>query len=453
MKNLNRPLVSVFLLCLAVRGAYLLTLEHYPPRYPTDGYVEIAENILAGRGFSPTPLRHFYLRTPGYPLSIAALWSVVPASARFVALALAQVGLSAATCLVIYAVAASAFGARAALAAATLFALSPSYTLYCPLVFPETLFVFLMALAAAAAMALYRSPGPRAAVALGTIWGFAGLTRGEATFFVPLLVAPLVLSRSVGPGRKAKVLAALAGTKAAVMLPWVLRNLAVYGAFVMHVPVTGTGLFSGTYPHPPIYGRHWSGSAALTETPEYREVVGPFWDREALEHPPGGRVEEVVVRRERDFVEVDKRLAKAAVANIYRYKKIQVRNVLYHLRGLWARPAGWGLDDPGRLAGSAWYALYLGFLGSAVVGVVAAARAGKLGGPVAGWLLFLACHTALLLPYHTESRYQAAGAVFVFLFSGVGVVAMGGSAARLLGRATRPAGAAVASGPVSGAEV
>jgi hypothetical protein len=64
----------VLLVCLAVRAGYLLTRAQLPPRAPFDGYMQIADNLLAGRGLTPAPLRHFHLRTPVYPLFVASVW-------------------------------------------------------------------------------------------------------------------------------------------------------------------------------------------------------------------------------------------------------------------------------------------------------------------------------------------------------------------------------------------
>src|SRR5271157_4312160 len=109
--NKTRTSFAVILfMCLAIRVGYVLTLEKHPPRILHDGYVQIAENILAGKGFAPTPLRQFFFRTPGYPLFIAAVWSIVPASDRFIALELAQVLLSVATCGILYVIANAVFG-------------------------------------------------------------------------------------------------------------------------------------------------------------------------------------------------------------------------------------------------------------------------------------------------------------------------------------------------------
>ena len=125
-----KSILCVASVCLIVRIAYLGTVDRLPPLGPYDGYVEIAQNILGGKGLSPTPLHQFFLRTPTYPLFIAGVWSVTPTSLRYLSLALVQVCLSVGTCVLIYALAYKLFCRRSAVAAAMLFALSPSYTIY-----------------------------------------------------------------------------------------------------------------------------------------------------------------------------------------------------------------------------------------------------------------------------------------------------------------------------------
>jgi 4-amino-4-deoxy-L-arabinose transferase-like glycosyltransferase len=426
-KKTPAPIALILLICMIVRLGYVLSLEKHPPNPLTDGYAQIAENILAGKGFSPTPMRHWFFRTPGYPLFIAAVWSIVPTPARFFALEVAQVALSVATCGLLYVIANSVFGRRAALAGAFLFAISPSYTLYCTDVITETLLLFCVALAALLASMIYRSARATTAACFGLIWGIAGLTRGETTVLLPLLLLPVLVAKDLGTPPKIKACAVAALGKAAIMAPWVARNYLIYGAIVLHVPLGGNGLFAGTYPHPPLYGRGRYGAVPnyihFTQTKEYCEITRSFWDPEFVEQSAKLSDPDVVLRDERDVLEVDRRLAAAAWANIRNYKAVQVYNVIYHIHGLWGRPAGWDheMTRPLKLA---WFGFYLGFLAILVLGIFTAWRSGRLGAIPVSWLVFLGVHNLLLLLFCTDPRYQAASAIFLYTFSGLGVEAL-----------------------------
>ena len=127
--------------------------------------------------------------------------------------------------------------------------------------------------------------------------------------------------------------------------------------------------------------------------------------------------------KERDFLELDRRLSLAAKNHIKDYPFIQVRNVMAHLAALWRRPAAWSstMAPPLKLA---WFGAYLAFLMLSVLGIFTAWRTKKLGVIPLNWLILIACHTTLLLPICTEPRYQATPAIFLYIFAGLGVAAI-----------------------------
>jgi Dolichyl-phosphate-mannose-protein mannosyltransferase len=416
------PIVLILLLCLFVRLGYLITLEKHPLDIPGDGYVQIAQNILAGKGFAPTPLRHWLFRTPGYPLFIAAVWSIVPSSFGFVALEVAQVVLSVATCGLICIIAKAVFGRDAALVGASLFAISPSYTVYCAGVFSETLVVFWVAVAAFLAATLYKSGRPLTAIGFGLAWGAAGLTRPESTVLLPALLLPVLLAIHLRMSARLWACGFAVLGKVVIMVPWVARNYWVYGAIVVHVPLGGDNLFIGSYPHPPTYGRGWykgiSGLTHVHQSRQYREITLPFWD-EAWPHSDEIPDSDVVVRNEREMLEVDRRLAAAAWSNIKEHKQIQIYNSALHFYGLWGRPAAWGRALKGSFM-FVWIGAYLVLLSLTVMGILCAWRSGKLGAIPLSWLIVMAGHTGVMLFFPAESRHQATSAFFLYVFAGLG---------------------------------
>ncbi len=357
----------------------------------------------------------------------------------------AQVILSVATCGLLFVIAKPVFGRRAALSGALLFALSPSVIVHTARPMSETLYLFLIALAALAALRLYRSVRLLTALGFGLAWGAAGLTRPEAALVLAPLVLPTVTTGRFQIGKRLSVcsVAFLAGL--VVAAPWVVRNYQVYGAFVPSVPMGGLQFFAGTYPHAPRFPAQAGtpGPVPITQTPEYCEITGPYWDPEyrpdspaRASHEARDRVEGmpastpdlsiVVVRNEGDLLEIDRKLAAAAWANIKNHPLTQLYNSPKHLFLLWSSPSAiWAIDDeshPRLLIG--WKRLYLGLLALFVLGVVVAWKNNRLGAIPLSWLAVVAANTVAFLVLHAEPRHQISSTIFLFVFSGLGVAAI-----------------------------
>jgi hypothetical protein len=88
----------------------------------------------------------------------------------------------------------------------------------------ESLYGLLIAATLLLVLRLRESPTWRRAAALGAVLGLAALTRSEA-LLLALLLAPLVWRAG---GRRARNLLVIAGAIAVVVLPWCVRNTAVF---------------------------------------------------------------------------------------------------------------------------------------------------------------------------------------------------------------------------------
>lgn len=418
----------VMLACLAVRGGFALSADTLPTRPPFDGYLEIATNLLQGGGFGPVPTRLFHLRTPVYPLFLAGLWSGAPEGCRFQILAAAQVVLSAATCGLLWAMVRPVFGRGAAAASGLMFAASPSLTVLTTQVYTETLQFFLLTLAGITAARVVRRGRGADALAFGLLWGVLGMNRPEATYVTPVLLAPLLLNRAVGLRRTALALAVALLANAAVMAPWVVRNYRVYGAFVTHVPAAGSGIYGGSFPYPPMYGRCWAktpaGDVAYWQMPQYRELLADFWDPVAMATRPDW-ADEIVARSERDFLAIDRRLGAEAKRQIAANPRLYAWNLAAHAVDLWGRPVGWSITKAGRAARAVWSVSYVALLGLAAAGTVLVVRHGRRIDLVAlGWVAYPFWHTLVMLPINTECRYQAASVPFLLALAGCGAAAV-----------------------------
>jgi hypothetical protein len=308
----------------------------------------------------------------------------------------------------------------------------------------ESLHAFWIALAVLLAMQLDRTARPLTAIGFGIVWGAAGLTRPETTVLLAPLLLPALMARELHVARRLSNCAAAVFAKAAVMAPWVVRNYIVYGTFVLHVPLGGLGLFCATYPNPPRLFRHATvpPPPLIPFTPEYLEITGPFWDPGYRPDAPGraGRVARdlvegmpvpqphpaiLVVRNERDMLEVDRRLAAAALRNIKNHKLLQLYNMARHFYGLWGWPSAWWYsDDLPSAPRLVWRVAYLAFLVVFVFGVRAAWKLGELGRVPVSWLILVACHAGFFLVYNGEARYKVTSAIFFYMFGGVAVAAI-----------------------------
>jgi hypothetical protein len=274
-----------------------------------DYYVEMAEHLLAGEGLYRTmPYGqgdHFAIRTPGYPLVVAALLAT-PGDLRG-KVEVFGAACGAASALLSALIAARLFGRGAGLAAGLVVAAWPAFIVHDGQLQDTALYSALLLACVLAALALATSDGTRRGLLLATLLGalsaLAVLTR------VTLLPAVLALVACAawrnGGSRAARLM--LAGVALGVLLvslsPWMLRNARVIGAPVL-TSDAGRSLWLGNnarlfevYPAQSIDRAEERAWAALSEEQRLevrslagRELAQDAWFRtEALrfirEHP------------------------------------------------------------------------------------------------------------------------------------------------------------------------
>ncbi len=268
-------------------------------------YWELARTIGAGEPYrvSQWGVPHHALRTPGYPLFLAACRAVFGASlpaVRIVQAVLGALGVWAVYRLV----GATVLGKRASgwttpLVAATWVAVDPYVVAMSALVLSEALFVPLMVLGLWGLAVLWIREGEPVArlpvvVALGTgvAMGGAILARPSWALFVPAVLAAWV----IGAGRGARGAAwrwalVVALATAATLAPWWARNARVVGRFVPTALWVGASLYDGINPK-----ANGASDMGFVDGPDVRslgesEQDAVFRDRSlsfAREHP--GRV-------------------------------------------------------------------------------------------------------------------------------------------------------------------
>ena len=222
----------------------------------TGNYWLLASKIRGGEPYEVVDfgaLPRFALRTPGYPLFLAACQAAF--GPRVLPVRLVQAALGAGCVWLVAVLAARALpGDRKAvpLVAALLAAFDPYLIANSAFVLSEAVFLPLMLAAQCALAACWGSTarnGVGWAVVAGLASGAAVMVRPSWALFLPAALGAWVVLAGRGrrlPAARGAAVAALAA--ALVMAPWWARNARLYGRFVPTALWTGASLYDGLNP-------------------------------------------------------------------------------------------------------------------------------------------------------------------------------------------------------------
>jgi 4-amino-4-deoxy-L-arabinose transferase-like glycosyltransferase len=196
-------------------------------------YLMLADNLRSGQGLVFDEGEHRLMRSPGYPVFLAAVLSLRDS---LTAVRVAQSVLGALTVLLIAALAHRLAGLRAAVGAAFVAALYPPLVWMPAEILSETLFM-VVSLSAALLLwhrfdALARSAGATRygvdwpSLGIGGLMGLAVLVRPETLFFLGPMATYLVLRRQWAPA------AALIVGTILVVAPWTATNYLRHGELI-----------------------------------------------------------------------------------------------------------------------------------------------------------------------------------------------------------------------------
>ena len=208
----------------------------------SDGWVEIAENILLGNGFVHSPdtpsatVTGQLAREPVYALVLASILAAFGELDPF--MMLLQTLINSLTCLVLYFIARKTFNRRVALLACFLYAVYPFASWYVSRVAYETLLGFLVALLTLGLVYLFERLSLRRALMVGFLLGVVVLCKGTYLLF-PFALLPGLMIRFGAKNRNViSCCLVVALSMAALLSPWIMRNYLVSGEFV---PVSSHG--------------------------------------------------------------------------------------------------------------------------------------------------------------------------------------------------------------------
>jgi 4-amino-4-deoxy-L-arabinose transferase-like glycosyltransferase len=237
----NRYLLFPLALCISINALCLLAiwwnnsayLRDYRTNYNPDArdYVFLGRNFFLHGEFSRSaeaPFRAEALRTPGYPLFAGGLDLLGGSGLIYVV----QIALHCGICMLVFALAGTVFGPRAAFVAALFAAVHPTLIVLNMEAMSEILFLFVLLLAV---LILTRILGPVSSplwqqLLAGLLLGLAILVR-PAGLYLPLLIALFLFGSGYWARglRRAAVstLAFLLGV-ATLIAPWIVRNYVVF---------------------------------------------------------------------------------------------------------------------------------------------------------------------------------------------------------------------------------
>ncbi len=230
---LERPLwrryAAAFLLGLLLRIPVLLLVIADPARAvpPGDapGYLQLALNLLRSGVFSQgtgAPFIPDAIRTPGYPLFLALVFGM--AGISVVAIAAAQSILHALTGVMVLRLGEKEFGSiRIGVIGALIWMVAPVPSVFSGILLSEIVFTSLFLLL----LWCLSAPSLRRAAIGGAVLGAGIMVRPIAVLLWPAMLPALVWGSN---GRRALAKCALfSATLAAVVAPWIYRNVVTFG--------------------------------------------------------------------------------------------------------------------------------------------------------------------------------------------------------------------------------
>jgi 4-amino-4-deoxy-L-arabinose transferase-like glycosyltransferase len=253
-----RTLVSIAAVAVAIKVVLLFVLLPYlnkasPTSYQADRFPDwydfLAITIAEGHGyrfFADTT--ETMLRTPGWPLVLAGLFSVF-------GYGLTAVKVFNVLCSVGTGVLTFALGKRVtrnhlvAMAAALIYFLHPAVVIADSRGGLESLFMLFMMLFVFLVYRAFDSNRLLPYIGAGAILGVTLLIKSTVVLFIPCVFLCLALSERSFAGLRHAVLASgvLALTAGLVLTPWIVRNYRLSGEFVPTMTVGGMAAYTGYY--------------------------------------------------------------------------------------------------------------------------------------------------------------------------------------------------------------
>lgn len=251
----SRTAVAAALFVLSLAACLLFVFSFPLPEVRNDavGYLEVARNVAAGKGFTQDGSTPVVYRPPLFSALLGGWFFLTGTSSVFSAAIfqslLHSLGVSAAFFLFLAFTPSLPWAA----AASVFLAVNPLLVTRVVFVLQEPALLLVTTLAILASFCLVRSPSPGRAALAGAVWGLCTLGKVVAWFAPFLLLAMRILPARLRWSCRGKEAAALLFCFAAVILPWTVRNYIHFGRFVP-VNAQGVGMLEWNVGHAEIPG-------------------------------------------------------------------------------------------------------------------------------------------------------------------------------------------------------
>lgn len=311
-RRIRIGLIVVLAAAFLLRLALILAFKTYAHPVAWE-YETIANNLLAGQGYSYVFLKTTYLsfNTPLFGFLCAGIYAVTNHS--FLAILLVQSFFTIALSLLIFKIANLVFNKQVGIVAASLVAFHPGLMYYDVFnLLPLSIDSFLIATISFLLLKNRERPNLPAMSLLGAVIGMATLSRGIAGVLLLVVVMYFGLfARSIPFKYRLKVVTCIVCATIIVLTPWLIRNYRIHKQFVF-IASTGSENF-------------WRGNnlmATGTSYDEHKNKILDLWPEDFRQ-----RIYVLTEIQQRDFFE---REAWGFIrANPLKAAKLYVRKIYY----------------------------------------------------------------------------------------------------------------------------
>src|SRR5262245_1352389 len=253
-----------------------------------DSYVPLAKDLAQGKGYQLEGNHPAATKlAPGYPVFLAAVYRIGGFDVPTWVFGVLNAVMRAATTLLVFALAARAFGERAGAVAALIHAVDPWEAFWTAFVLKESLAVLLAIAAIYLSVRSLEQPTWVRGTFAGAAIGLASLTRFATLglFFMLLALLAVGATRGSIPGRSALRLAAAATVGVVLALsPWLARSMSLFGGPFLYTQA-GSYFFVSNGPGaeraPDTQGYSGLSTGDLKNAPAVHRRKRPYAAREA----------------------------------------------------------------------------------------------------------------------------------------------------------------------------
>lgn len=246
----HRALILIVLLALVLRVGFLVAVQPWDAQVreshvlvkDASEYHALAVGLLEERSFASFGA----LRTPGYPVFVAAFYALFGTEPWPVLLLQTFIGVG--SLLLLYILTKRILSRRAALLAALLYAVEPHTVMYCSTLLTDTLFTFLFLASVVALLHGLQRKQIGLTVGGGLLLGLATLVRPVVQFFPAVAVAIIAIYAGLKWRFRLAAAATFIVAFVLVLSPWLVRNRAAYGhASLSSIEGRNLLLYNATY--------------------------------------------------------------------------------------------------------------------------------------------------------------------------------------------------------------